>query len=201
VRTGLAAATHPLVAYSALDYPYTPSDLKALLDRMALASEFEDPDTGEIVSRTPDLVSGCRTGVAVPSMWATVGTVYRWFCRLALGLPQEPLPGWYGAGEHVRAWRAWLVYAVPFHDPNSAFKVFRKAAVDRFPIQSDGDFVHVEIAAKLTFLNAIVDELPLTPKAEPVPKAWWNRADRSRVFGSPKFWHPNTDGATLPTAG
>lgn len=201
VRTGLAAAVHPLVGYAALDYPYTPADLKTLLDRIALASEFEDSDTGEIVTRTPDLVSGCRTGVPVPSAWATVGTFYRWFCRLALGLPQEPLPGWYGAGEHLRAWRAWLVYGVPFNDPNSAFKLFRKAAVDRFPIQSDGDFVHVEIAAKLTFLSAIVDELPLTPRAERVPKATWDRADRKLVFGSPKFWRPGTGGETLPTAG
>lgn len=201
VRTGLAAAAHPLVAYSAPDYPYTPGDLKALLERIALASELDDPDTGAVVTRTPDLVSGCRTGVPVPTGWAALGTVYRRFCRIALGLPQEPLPGWYGAGEHLRAWRAWLVYAVPFHDPNSAFKVFRKAAVERFPIQSDGDFVHVELAAKLTFLSSILDELPLTPRAEPVPHVAWDRADRSRVFGSPSFWQPGTGGETVPTAG
>ena len=201
LRTGIAAAAHDLVAYSSLDYPYSPADAKKLLDRIALASEMEDPTTGEVVMRTPDLVSGCRTGVPVPAVWGTVGTVYRLFCRFALGLPLEKLPGWYGFGEHLRAWRAWLVYGVPFDDPNAAFKLFRKAVVDRFPIQSDGEFVHVELAGKCTFLNGILDELPLTPNATPIPKAVWDRADRKRVFGSPQFWTPGTGGDAIPTAG
>jgi len=201
LRTGIAAAAHDLVAYSSPDYPYAPADVKKLLDRIALASEMEDPTTGQIVLRTPDLVSGCRTGVPVPAVWGTVGTVYRLFCRFALGLPLEALPGWYGFGEHLRAWRAWLVYGVPFDDPNSAFKLFRKAVVDRFPIQSDGEFVHVELAGKYTFLNGILDELPLTPNATPIPKATWDRADRKRVFGSPKFRKPGTGGDVIPTAG
>jgi len=200
LRTGLAAATHDLIAYSSLDYPYTPADLKKLLDRIALASELEDPDTGDIVMRTPDLVSGCRTGVPVPAAWSVLGTAYRWFCRLALGLPLTKLPGWYGFGEHLRAWRAWVAYGVPFDDPNSAFKLFRKSVVDRFPIQSDGDFVHVELAAKLTFLNRLLDELPLSPNPAPIPKATWDRADRKRVFGAPQFWKPGTGGDVIPTA-
>lgn len=201
VRTGIAAATHDLVAYSSLDYPYTPADLKRLLDRIVLESELDDPNTGQIVMRTPDLVSGCRTGVPVPAVWGGIGTFYRLFCRFALGLPLEKLPGWYGFGEHLRAWRAWLVYAVPFDDPNAAFKLFRKSFVSRFPIQSDGEFVHVELAAKYTFLNGIVDEIPLTPSAAPVPSVTWDRADRKAVFGSPQFWQPGTGGEVLPTAG
>ncbi len=201
LRTGIAAAANDLIAYSSFDYPYAPADVKKLLDRIALASEMEDPATGEIVMRTPDLVSGCRTGVPVPAVWRTVGTAYRLFCRFALGLPLGKLPGWYGFGEHLRAWRAWLVYGVPFDDPNSAFKLFRKAVVDRFPIQSDGEFVHVELAGKCTFLNGILDELPLTPNATPIPKATWDRADRKRVFGSPQFWKPGTGGDAIPTAG
>jgi hypothetical protein len=201
VKTGLAAATHDLVAYSSLDYPYTPADLKRLLDRIVLASEMEDLTTGEIVMRTPDLVSGCRTGVPVPAVWGGVGMFYRLFCRFALGLPLEKLPGWYGFGEHLRAWRAWLVYGVPFDDPNAAFKLFRKTFAARFPIQSDGEFVHIELAAKCTFLNGILDEIPLTPSATPVPTAVWDRADRRPVFGSPQFWQPGTGGDILPTAG
>lgn len=201
VRTSIAAAAHELVAYSSLDYPYTPGDLKRLLECIAHASEMEDPDTGAVVMRTPDLVSGSRTGVPVPSLWATVGTVYRLFCRAALGLPREKLPGWYGFGEHLRAWRAWLVYGVPFEDPNSAFKLFRKSVLSRFPIQSDGEFVHVELAGKCTFLNLVLADLPLTPSATPVPKATWDRADRKAVFGSPQFWQPGTGGETIPTAG
>lgn len=200
LRTGLAAATHDLVAYSSLDYPYKPADLKLLLDRIAVTSELEDPDTGQIVMRTPDLVSGCRTGVPVPVAWATLGTAYRWFGRLALGLPLTKLPGWYGFGEHLRAWRASLTYGVPFDDPNSAFKLFRKSVVQRFPLQSDGDFVHVELVAKLTFRNGLLDELPLSPNPTPIPKATWDRADRKRVFGSPRFWQPGTGGDVIPTA-
>ena len=59
---------------------------------------------------------------------------------------------------------------------------------DRFPIQCDGDFVHVELIAKATFTICLMDELPLTPKADPIPKAHWT--EFWKLFNNPKFTPP-----------
>ena len=190
LRLALPEVQHPLLATCAADYPYTPADLAKLLARMDVETEFPDPATDAPVMRKPDIVNGCRTGVAVPAFWKNLGRLYRGFCRLALGLPLDPVPSWYGLREHLRSWGAWIVYGVPLEDPTSAFKVYRKAFVDRFPIQSDGDFVQIELVAKSTFLTCILDEIPLTPKTTPIPHATWSGADRKKVFAKPQFRHP-----------
>ena len=58
---------------------------------------------------------------------------------------------------------------MPLADVNSCFKLFRTSFLKRFPIQSDGDFVHTELVAKATFLTSIMDEVALTPKPDAVP--------------------------------
>lgn len=198
LRLTLAEAQHPLLATSAADYPYTPADLGGLLARMDLETEFPDPATEQFVLRKPDLVGGCRTGVPVPPFWKNLGRLYRGFCRIALRLPLDPLPGWYGLGEHLRGWAAWAVYGVPLEDPNSAFKVYRMDFLERFPIQSDGDFARIELVAKATFLTCILDEIPLSPKIAPVPHANWDRADRKKVFGRPQFRHAAAAVPSIP---
>ncbi len=190
LRLALPEAQHPLVATSAADYPYTPADLAKLLTRMDLETEFPDPATETFAMRKPDIVGGCRTGVAVPAFWKNLGRLYRGFCRLFLGLPLDPLPGWYGLGDHLRSWFVWIVYGVPLEDPTSAFKVYRADFLRRFPIQSDGDFVQIELVAKSTFLTCILDEMPLSPKGAAIPHATWTRGDRKRVFGNPQFRNP-----------
>ncbi len=189
LRTALPEAQHPLLATSAADYPYTPADLAKLLARIDVETEFPDPATDQFVMRKPDIVNGCRTGVPVPPFWKNLGRLVRGFCRIALGLPLDPLPSWYGVREHLRSWGAWVVYGVPLDDPTSAFKVYRKAFLERFPIQSDGDFVQIELVAKCTFLTCILDEIALSPKPVPIPFAEWSRADRKKVFGHAQFRH------------
>ncbi|OWK40597.1 glycosyltransferase family 2 protein [Fimbriiglobus ruber] len=180
LRTALAEAAHPLFFYTATDYPYTPADLAKLLDRIK--------DTDEMMSRKIDVVSGCRTGRPLPAFWKGLGLTYRVFCRVAFGLSLEPLPGWFGFREHLRSWFAWLVFGVPLTDPHSAFKLFRKTVFDRFPIQCDGDLVHIELIAKATFTICLMDELPLTPKPDPIPKARWT--EFWKLFNNPKFTPP-----------
>ena len=204
LRLALPEVQHPLLATSAADYPYTPADMAKLLARMDIESEFPDPATDQFVMRKPDIVGGCRTGVPVPAFWKNLGRLYRGFCRIALGLPLDPIPGWYGLREHLRSWFVWIVYGVPLEDPTSAFKVYRKDFLQRFPIQSDGDFAQIELVAKSTFLTCLLDEIPLSPKSVPIPHATWNRADRRKVFGSPQFVHPKpkaTEPAAVPAAG
>lgn len=193
LRTGFAEARHPLVFYTALNYPYTPADLRNLLARI--------DQTDEVFGRKLEVVSGCRTGRPVPMGWRLVGFVYRWFCRLGLGLPVEPLPGWLGLRDHVRSWWVWVVFGVPVADPNSAFKLLRRGILDRFPIQSDGEFVHAEILAKATFLACLMDEVPLAPRLDIGPVVEWHDAGkvfRNAVFHPPAEPTPPVDHSPAP---
>lgn len=180
LRTGLARGRFDLWFYTALDYPYSPADFPPFLERIALVDER--------IGVPSNLVAGCRTGRPVPAFWRGVGTAYRLFLRVALGMPTAPIPGWLGLGEHLRAWRAWLVFGVPLHDPNCAFKLFRKAVFDKFPIQSDGGFVHAELVAKCTFVTSVIDEVPLAPSAAPIPAVEWRES--GRLFRDPVFTSP-----------
>jgi glycosyltransferase involved in cell wall biosynthesis len=180
LRTALAETKHPLFFYTALDYPYTPSDLNRLLDRVG--------DTDEVMKRKIDVVSGCRTGLVAPQPWQGIGTAFRWFCRIALGLPLNAPPGWHGVKERRRSWLAWLVFGVPLVDVNSAFKVFRRSVFDKFPIQCDGGFVHAELIAKCTFTTCLMDELPLTAKPDAIPDVEWS--EFGKVLGEAQFTAP-----------
>jgi glycosyltransferase involved in cell wall biosynthesis len=180
LRTALAEAKYPLFFYTALDYPYTPSDLNRLLDRIG--------DTDELLHRRIDVVGGCRTGLATPQPWKGIGTAFRWFCRIALGLPLDTPPGWQGVKERRRSWVAWLLFGTPLTDVNCAFKVFRRSVFDKFPIQSDGGFVHAELIAKCTFTTCLMDELPLTPKPDAIPDVEWS--ELGKVLRDAKFTAP-----------
>ena len=81
-------------------------------------------------------------------------------------MPINDPPPWHGGAAFRHRLRARWIYGVPLADVNSCFKLFRTAFLKRFPIQSDGDFVHTELVAKATFLTSIMDEVPLTPKPD-----------------------------------
>src|SRR5437763_340460 len=74
LRTALAEAKHPLFFYTALDYPYTPSDIRGMLDRINLLDDF--------LGKQPDLISGCRTGLPTPVVPRWAGKVWRGFWRV-----------------------------------------------------------------------------------------------------------------------
>lgn len=179
LRTALAETNTPLFFYTALDYPYTPSDIRTLLDRI----ELQD----EILHKQPDLISGCRTGIPTPLVLRWLGIAWRVFWRLFAGLPMsEPSP-WHGWSELRFGFRVGWLYSIPLLDVNSCFKLFRTDFLKRFPIQSDGDFVHTELVAKATFLTSIMDEVPLTPKPDPIPQLGPVGADERLVFSRPEF--------------
>lgn len=182
LRTALAEARHPLLFYTAPDYPYTPTDLRPFLDRI----EVRD----EMFGKQPDLISGCRTGrpTPLPVRWA--GWVWRALARVVFGMQLQPRPSWLGWREFFFGKMVKWMFGVPLADVNSGFKLYRTAFLKRFPIQSDGDFVHAELVAKATFLTSIMDELPLTPKPdpEPVPPSVWK--EMWRVFKNPDFGTP-----------
>lgn len=182
MRTALAETKTPLFFYTAVDYPYTPGDIRLLLERI----EMRD----EIMHKQPDLISGCRTGLTAPGTAVWIGAAWKVFWRIFAGLPiAEPNP-WLGWPELWYRWRIGWVFAIPMVDVNSCFKLFRTAFLKRFPIQSDGDFVHAELVAKATFLTSIMDEVPLTPKPDPLPAHGPVASDRRQVFNNPEFAFP-----------
>src|SRR5262249_43820125 len=90
-----------------------------------------------------------------------------------------------------------LLFGVRLQDIDSKFKLLRRQVFDRFPIQSDGDFVHAEIIAKINFLGALMDELPIAAKpgsyaavAEPPPMPPPVATEMKRVFRRPVFLPP-----------
>jgi glycosyltransferase involved in cell wall biosynthesis len=182
IRTALAETTTPLLFYTALDYPYTPSDIRPMLDRINLRDE--------VLGKQPDLISGCRTGLPKPGLVTWSGRAWRLFWRIVAGLPIAEPPPWHGWPAYRNRVRTKWIYGVPLADVNSCFKLFRTSFLQRFPIQSDGDFVHTELVAKATFLTSIMDEVPLTPKPDPIPSLGDTGADRRRVFTDPLFAFP-----------
>lgn len=183
LRTALPEILDPLVGYVTLDYPYRPADLEGLLGRLNQPVEVYGT-----VSEV-GVASGCRTGRPVPGAWKVIGRLYRGFVRLALGYKPEPLAGWLGIRNHWRSWWLWLSMGVPLVDITSGLKIFRRHWFERFPIQSDGDFAHAEILAKLTFLGAMIAEVPLQPRNDVIPPTTFTR--HGAVFRNAKF-HPTS---------
>jgi glycosyltransferase involved in cell wall biosynthesis len=183
LRTALAQTRLPLFFYTAPDYPYTPHDLYGMLDRIELRDE--------ILGKQADLISGCRGGRQTPFLVEGVGGLWRLFWRLFAGIRLEPAEAWPGYGAAAYGAFVGWVFGVPLVDVNSAFKLYRTDFLRRFPIQSDGDFVHTELVAKATFLTSIMDEVPLTPQPDAaVPRARISWGELLRVFRDPEFTWP-----------
>ena len=190
LRAALAETKQPLFFYTAVDYPYTPADIRPMLERIELRDE--------ILGRQPDLISGFRAGQPRPTVVIALSWVWKIFWRLFAGLPFAYTPPWY-------SWRDWWyrkrvewVFGVPLVDVNSCFKLYRTEFLKRFPIQSDGDFVHTELVAKATFLTSIMDEIPLTPRTELIPAIGPVAADRWKVRQDPKFAVEESQSAPEP---
>jgi len=191
LRTALADARQPLFCYVSADYPYTPHDLFGMLDRIELRDE--------ILGKQADLISGARRGRRAPLAAQAVDWLWRGFWRLFAGMKGEPAETWPGfRGKAYGVFVGW-VFGVPLADVGSTFKLFRTDFLRRFPVQSDGDFVHTELVAKATFLTSIMDEVPLTPEPDaPVPRARISWGELMRVFSDPQFAFPPAPPAVSP---
>ena len=119
VRTGLAAARHPLVFFTDGDRQFRVADLARLLDRLA-----EDDD--------PDVVVGYRLRRADPLVRLLYARAY----RLALR----------------------IFYGLPVRDPDCAFKLFRRAALEDIQLESGGAFMSAELLIKLRQRGRLIVE-------------------------------------------
>jgi glycosyltransferase involved in cell wall biosynthesis len=185
IRTALEYARHSLFFYTGCDHPYQPADLKAMLTNI----EETDPESG----RKVEIVNGFRATTPLPNWRRIMGVCYRGFLRVALGATSDPLPGWLDPESRALARKMRILFGVRLHDINSRFKLFRKQLLERFPIQSDGDFVHGEILAKANFLGSIMMELPIAQRPGPIPVSPEPPpptdlgTDLRTVFRNPKF--------------
>jgi glycosyltransferase involved in cell wall biosynthesis len=145
LRTALAKAQYPLFFYTSFDYPYAPSDLRKLLDRID----------------NVDLVCGYRSAQRLPTLARLAQALVNVIAFVLIGLKRDNHPGWLGWKTRVYHWFVRILLGVHVTDVDSAFKLFRREIFARIPLQSDGVLVHTEIIAKANFLNCWIDEIPI----------------------------------------
>jgi len=81
----------------------------------------------------------------------------------------------------------YLLFGLTLRDPTCPLRLYRREIFQRIPIQSRSAFAEVEILAKATFLEKILDEVEVawTPKHAEGDGANWG--DVWRVFNAPRF--------------
>src|SRR5262249_58597980 len=104
------------------------------------------------------LVAGLRAGGPVPGPLRCLGWLYRWTLGIAFGVPLDPLPGWLGGGQRFTQILFQVLFGLAVHDPTCPAQLARRDVLARFPLQSEGPFVHVELLAKANFLSCLMDE-------------------------------------------
>ncbi len=196
LRAAIDRSRYPLFFYTSLDYPYQPSDIRILLDRI------DDVD----------FVSGFRKAIPLPNGVRVTKRILDLASRILIGFQREPLPGWLGWKRHFYARLVKTLFGVELIDVESEFKLFRREVITSFPIQSDGPFVHTEIVAKGNFRSFWLDELPIgaqpgVPQAAlTIPFRMRDRwTDLRRLLKNAKFTKPAetpadaTDPSPAPT--
>jgi glycosyltransferase involved in cell wall biosynthesis len=190
LRTALAVARHPLLAYAPCDPRYPPGDLQRFLTKRA------HPDKPGLEIDHVHLMSGFRAGRRVPLLWRLPGALWRVIARVVFSYAPAPLPGWLGWRRHAAGLLVRWLFGVRYRDVASPFRLLRREIFARIPLQSDGPFVHVEVVAKANFLGHILgEELPLqVPPDAPSPVVCGGArellAEAIRLFRHPDFGPP-----------
>lgn len=151
LRTALAAANLPLLAYAPADGRYRPEDLRRLLKEIDQV----------------DVVSTCRELAPPPLWWKLPAMIGRALLYVAFGIQLEPAPAWPGCRAVAYRYLVRLLFGLRLADPASEFKLYRRQMLERIPIQSHGDFVHVELLAKANFLDGVMSEVAVSYRCEP----------------------------------
>lgn len=93
-----------------------------------------------------------------------------------------------------------FVFAVHARDVDCGFRLFRRVALRRIPIQSTGRFANAEILAKGTFMNMLVGEVAVScrPRAcmvsgRPGESSVHVLREAAHVFRRPRFCPSNLD--------
>ena len=194
---GLLACRHPAIVTVDPDVSISPAklaDLLGLLDAVEPSHAPPEPERSRL-----------RRGLLG---WATMPfRLVAWLIGRLLESPEEPgvaneptlgadlVVGRRTGNSRYFTWpierlvRA--IFAVPVTDPSCPIKAIRSAAVRGIELQAHGPLVEFELAAKMTFLTCLVDELEMapTPTRESLLSILWSqRRELWRLFAKPKFW-------------
>jgi glycosyltransferase involved in cell wall biosynthesis len=184
LRTALEATRHPLLFYTLCDPAYRPADLGRML-----AKTTADPAGGLEIDHV-HLMSGYRAGCPVPGVLRILGRCWRLLSLVLFSYAPRPLPGWLGWRGHLGRLLVRILFGVRYQDVACPFRLIRRDIFARFPIQSRGPFVHVEILAKANFLTLVMgEELPIDVRPQSVDRKAMFREGR-QVFAHPDFGPP-----------
>lgn len=182
VAAAVRASRLPLVLIVGDDYPYAAADARRLLECL------EKQHAG--LDRPVDLVNGCRPGRLDARELAKRHAGWGWLLRVLLDYPTEPPKADLGKAAKRYARWAWLMFGVRVLDVQSGYKLVRRTMLERFPLQSRGEFVLTEILAKANFLVAQMDECLLSGPGGVVEINHAALAeDRQRLLNNPVFRH------------
>lgn len=186
LRLAFAEARQPLLCYAACHPDYRPVDLQRMLDLPM------DPSAGG--GRQIDhvhLISGYRAGRRVPLPLRLIGWLWRAGCIVLFSYSPPPLPGWLSLRRHLGWLAARIVFGLRYRDLSCPFRLLRREALSRAPLQSDGSFAHVELLAKVNFLGCVLgEEMPLDVRPGPCRRdpALWREA--RQLLAHPDFTSP-----------
>jgi hypothetical protein len=182
VAAGIRASRLPLVLIVGDDYPYAPADARRLL------AAIEKAHPG--LERPVDLVNGCRPGYLGAEELARRHALWGWLLRVLLDYPSDPPKADLGQAAKRYAWWAWLMFGLRVLDVQSGYKLIRRSMLERFPLQSRGEFVFTEILAKVNFLVGQMDECLLSgPSGQVEIDLAALAADRKQLLERPIFRH------------
>ncbi|MFO0966274.1 MAG: hypothetical protein U0793_11915 [Gemmataceae bacterium] len=179
LRAGVPAARHPLLLCGLCDKQYHPKDIDGFLK---LINEAH-------------LVCGYRVWQPPPTWLKALDGVKRVLARALLGYWPAAQSGWLGWGGWGRRRLARWLFGLRLHDVECRLRLFRKAILAPFPIQSRGEFALIEVLAKANHLGCLMAETPVSwtpPKSEPSDATF--RADLLGVFRHPEFHAPALSG-------
>jgi glycosyltransferase involved in cell wall biosynthesis len=165
LRTALAVARHPLLAYAPCDPRFPPGDLNRLLTKRTA------PNKPDLEIDHVHLMSGYRAGRPMPLALRALGALARLVSRVVFSHAPAPLPGWLGWRRHLGGLLVRWLFGVRYRDVASPFRLLRRDILARVPLQSDGPFVHVEVVAKANFLGHVLGEEMALPGAPPEPRS------------------------------
>jgi len=173
LNAAIAAAQFPLLAFCTCDNQFQPAELGHLLK----------------VIDNVDLVVGYRTGGQAPPWRVLLDLFNTLFCRIVLGIPLEPRRAWLDSAGWGRRWVARWVFGVRVLDPECPFHLARREIFKKWPIQSGGPFVQIEMLAKANHLTCLLAEegVSWTPPTLTASDAISFGQDAWHIFRSPDF--------------
>lgn len=195
LRSACAQARYPLLYYTRAKPWYPPNHLNRLL----VEPRLQHPDE-QVMRPEIDLVhltNSFRAFRRVPRFWRSLGWLARKLQWLIFSVEPEPLPGWLGWRRHLAHHLFRFLFGLRNRDVFCPVRLMRREILSRIPIQSHGEFVHVELAAKATYLGCLLSgDVPLGERRRDMTMSLDDHegdnfgslfADFRRVFFHPEF--------------